>query len=623
MKKAFTLLISLFIAGTLIAQQRAMVDKSLRGNYKEKPKPVLEANNFGPSSPSILKTVGITAEEDEVGITRYDDQSNAAMQNRIYLYDDGTIGVTWIFGLLDGDGFSDRGAGYNYFDGNAWGDPPDARVEDERCGWPSYSPWGENGEVIVTHTGADGYKISKRTEKGTSDWEFTLFPGPPDHEYTIWNRSITSGIDHSRLHVLSLTAPTAYAGTVYEGLDGALTYSYSDDGGESWEMEHELLDGMTSDDYFGFNSDNYSWAEPKGDVIAFIVGAEWHDLFLMKSTDGGDTWTKTVIWNHPFPLWDPNAQFVTETFYCNDGAHHVALDNDGKAHVVFGINSTYSDGTTTYWDPLVGGIAYWNEDMPAFSDELMALSPYGDPGTELVEDYNFIGWEQDVDGDGDITYLNEIAYYYLGLSSMPQIVVGQNNDLYVVYSSVTETFSNGTMNFRHIWARMSPNGGVFWSDFFDLTSDLIHIFDECVYPSVAANSDENIYLTYQKDGEPGNMVWGGQGGYGDNDIVVMKVSKDDITGINENKAFIHDYDVGQNQPNPFSTSTTINVNLRKQAMLHLEVINMMGKQVYKKALQANPGMNSFEINAEGMAKGVYFYTVKAGDSSVTKKMIIE
>lgn len=622
MKTLFTLLLSICIAIPMLAQQRPMVDKSLRDIAVKKQAPILESNPFQPQSTPMVKAAQLTPVEDIVGPTRYDVQANAALQNRIHKYEDGTIGVTWTYALNDAASYDDRGAGYNFFDGIEWGDPPFERVEDERCGWPSYAPWGENGEIVVSHTGGDGYKISKRTEKGTGDWEYELLAGPPDHEYLIWNRSITSGVDRSRLHVISLTASTAYQGTVYEGLDGALTYSYSDDGGETWPIEHEILDGMTADEYFGFNSDNYTWAEPRAGVVAFIVGAEWHDMFLMKSTDGGETFEKTLIWEHPYPLYD--FTYATDTLYCSDGAHHVAIDDNGKVHVVFGINRTYADDAgSTFWFPFVDGVGYWNEDMPAFSDDLNALSPYDDPGSEMIEDYNLIAWAQDVDGDGEVTYLDDYGIYYLGLSSMPQIVIGQNNDLYVVWSAITETYDNGLMNYRHLWARMSPDGGTFWSDFFDITSDLVHIFDECVYPSCSPTSDDNIYLVYQQDNEPGNAVWGAQHAAVDNNITVMQVSKDEITNVKEHKTPFYSYDVRQNIPNPFSGSTRIEVNVRESSRLELEVTNMTGQVVYRAAQEATPGMNKFYFSGEDLAKGVYFYTVRGGESSVTKKMIVE
>jgi hypothetical protein len=298
-------------------------------------------------------------------------------------------------------------------------------------------------------------------------------------------------------------------------------------------------------------------------------------------------------------------------------------------HVAFGINRSISDGTTMSWYPFVGGIAYWNENMETFSDNLNALNPYGHPDSELIEDYNLIGWTQDVDGDGEVTFegigTENLGLYYVGLSSMPQLVLGDNNELYLVYSSVTETYSTGPggANFRHLWFRMSPDGGETWEGFYDLTSDLIHLFDECVYPSCAPYTDENIYLLYQADSEPGVNIWGTGHAPVDNRIVFMTIFKGDITGTNEEKEMITDYEVGQNYPNPFDESTQVNVILEKPASLRLEVTNLTGQKVFESIRDAKPGVNIFTIEAADLPKGIYFYTVKAGNNAVTRKMIVE
>jgi hypothetical protein len=65
------------------------------------------------------------------------------------------------------------------------------------------------------------------------------------------------------------------------------------------------------------------------------------------------------------------------------------------------------------------------------------------------------------------------------------------------------------------------------------------------------------------------------------------------------------------------------VNLRKKSTLTLEVVNLMGQTVYRQLSEARPGMNTFTIEAGNLVNGVYFYTIKAGSSSVTKKMIVE
>lgn len=616
-----TLLLAIVFITPIFAQKHAIVAPELRNRAVLKPAPSLEAYTFEKPVSTTMKSVKLTPAEENIGITRYDDQSNSSMQNRMYLFDDGTIGATWIFGMVE-TAFADRGAGYNYFDGSSWMTAPSSRVEDERCGWPSYAPLGETGEVIVSHTAAAGYKISQRDIKGTGDWNYSLFPGPAGHEVVIWNRSITSGVDHSKLHILSLTASDQYSGTPYEGLNGALLYSYSIDGGQTWEMQNEILDGMTSDDYYGFTSDVYTWAEPKGENLAFVVGESWLDLFLMKSTDGGESFEKTVIWENPYPLFNVTVPTVTDTFYCADGASSVVIDNSGKVHVAFGINRAYADDAGTYWFPYVDGIAYWNEDMSTFSNDLNALNPYGDPASELIEDYNLIAWSQDVDNDGVVTFADDYGTYYLGISSMPQLVCGQQNQLYLIYSSMTETFTNGTTNYRHLWARVSPDNGIDWGEFHDLTSDIVHIFDECVYPSCAANSDDNIYLVYQRDTDPGNAAWTGQHPYVDNSIVFMAVDKDEITAVNENKEVLDIQNVSQNQPNPFNGKSQVQIILNEATDMTLKIATINGQQIYQTNRKAHAGLNSFTINAEGWPQGIYFYTVTAGDVSVTKKMVI-
>jgi hypothetical protein len=341
---------------------------------------------------------------------------------------------------------------------------------------------------------------------------------------------------------------------------------------------------------------------------------------LLKSTDGGNTWAKTIIWEHPYPFH--NGQ-VTDTFYCADGAHSLDFDDNGIAHVVFGINRTVCDGISTYWFPAVGGIGYWNENRPTFSNNLNALSPYGDPGSELEEDYSLIGWSQDINGNGQLDILDELSLYYVGLSSMPQIMVKGLNEIFVVYSSVTETYDNGLQNYRHLWARYSSEG-LYWGNFCDLTNNPSHIFDECVFPSLAPYSDNYLtyYLTYQRDIEPGLAELGDEDPYGENYITFMKTVIG--VGIPEKQESGEIFSVSQNQPNPFSSETKVKVELFESANVTLTIKTLTGQKVLnidKGFLQR--GVHLFTINALRINPGLYFYTVNAGEFFTTKKMIIE
>ncbi len=211
---------------------------------------------------------------------------------------------------------------------------------------------------------------------------------------------------------------------------------------------------------------------------------------------------------------------------------------------------------------------------------------------------------------------------------MPEIIIDDMNRIFVVFSSITETYTSGSpeQTCRHLWARTSPNGE-WWGSFTDITASPIHIIDDCVYPSITESSDgESIVVVYQHDNQPGNSLQGNPAtAIGENSISVMTVQKDEIwTSVKENNIPVFDYDVMQNYPNPFTGSSTVKVNVRQTTTLSLEVVNMMGQVVYTvDAGVAQPGMNTINIDGTKLTTGVYFYTVKAGETSITKKMIVE
>jgi len=566
-------------------------------------------------------------DDTSTAVTTYDMQTNKTDLNRIYLYPDGTIGAvcTWS-ATTSGSTFPDRGTGYNYFNGSVWGAKPTARVETAiRTGWPSYAPFGANGEIFIAHNVTAGVALimATRTTKGTGTWNVTQPAGlvpPTGATVMAWPRMVTNGTNRNNIHIIALTEPVANGGTTYQGLDGALLYNRSTDGGTTW-IGWQLLPGMTSSQYMSIEADAYAWAEPKGDTLCFVVGGAWEDEFIMKSTNNGTTWTKTKIWTCNYDLWPGTTN--TDTFYCSDGSHAVALDNNGKAHVVFGRQRSLGDNTgAKYWFSFTDGLIYWNEDMPELPQK-------------LDQDSLFIGWIQDTTVYNQS--LTQLAWYYCSLSSMPAMVIDKNNFIFVTWASVTTLLDPNNYMLRHLFARASINDGATWCDtIVEITSNFFQYhWEECVYPSASPTStDSSIFLLFQGDLEAGIYLNGGitpgiqgQMDITNNDILFIRHSKSDLTcipmGIDQKKNR-PSMMVSQNVPNPFTNQTLVDIVLNKPGSLSLDVYSLIGQKVMEiDKGTVNPGNYRFTLKSAQLTPGVYFYTVRCNNEVSTHKMIVE
>ncbi|MGC8864434.1 MAG: T9SS type A sorting domain-containing protein [Bacteroidales bacterium] len=617
MRKFTLVALCMLVVGAVMAQStRVKLNGSTIAVKKEKAisegvSPVKEVTPFVNPATDVI--------EEDLGTTNYDLQSNSCSPyGRLYVYPDGTKAGVWTIGK-NPTAYPDRGTGYNYYNGTQWGPDPTARIETVKTGWPSYAPCGPNGEIVIAHqSGTKGLWVAKRENKGTGTWTEKELAAPAGASGLLWPRMISTGPDHNTIHVIALTAPTANGGTVYQGLDGAVIYCKSEDGGETFG-QWQLFPELSSSYYLGFGGDSYSFLIPYENHIAFVIADNDKDLIIMHSADNGDTWEKTIVWEHPYPFF--SSSMVTDKFYCPDGSAHGAIDKYGRIHLAFGVNRAYSDGSGSFWFPWVDGVAYWNSDMPTWlGGDTSALNP-----DTLYNHGNLIGWMQDINGNGELDLVSlggGYSLYYLSPTSMPQLIYDNENDiLYCAFVSVTETFNNGTQDYRHIWARISYDNGATWGDFIDLTGGIFHIFDECVFPSISPTFDNGRpALIYQRDNEPGLSVRGDSDPPTTNYITYMVI--DNYVGVNDSQKT--NINVSQNYPNPAHGLTRVMVNTNANTNLSLTLTNLAGQKVMEiNKGQVNAGTHIFDINTHGLTPGIYFYTVNAGTQKTTLKMMVK
>ncbi|MEM8908144.1 MAG: endonuclease/exonuclease/phosphatase family protein [Bacteroidota bacterium] len=78
-----------------------------------------------------------------------------------------------------------------------------------------------------------------------------------------------------------------------------------------------------------------------------------------------------------------------------------------------------------------------------------------------------------------------------------------------------------------------------------------------------------------------------------------------------------------NSPNPFAATTLIPYQLAQAADVSIHVHNLLGEElaVWKQGRQA-AGYHQFELNNRNWGAGIYYYTLRAGQQQISRKMII-
>lgn len=583
----------------------------------------------------------------QLGTTFYDLQTNSSPGRRIVLHTDGTISAVWTSSPTDADGFPDRGAGYNYYNGTQWLSDRDDRIESNtRTGWPSLSVLEDGSEMIVAHeSNTGGFAVSTNGAKGSTN--FTTVDGILDDEtilntnrVPIWNRSVaTNGKLHLICNYWSSEDNNVDVVTI-DGVPSPTTYSRWDIAGDTADVFHSLLPGYDSSLYTSGGGDRYA-IDAQGNTVAILMGGLGEPVSLWKSTDNGQNWTYTDVDNFAYKgVKGPAALLISgDTVMSNDGSLDVMIDAAGVVHAFWGVSSvlgnTNADGDTVigFFPGQMRTLAHWKE---------------GDIEPQML------GGGIDMDGDGELLYAEETwqnltaeGSVPTGLNSatrtgatsiitMPSASIDQDGNIFVTYSAPVEGVTHFLdANFRDIHVMYSTNGGTDWSEPQNLTQSRDA---ECNFPNAAKMSNEFLHLIWQQDETPGTFLQNHSAAFGThpneiNEINYAAIPVSDIlndvigqnlVSVNEQTKDAEVFVVSQNQPNPFNGSSDVIIYLRDASPLTLTVTDILGNVINQGDLgMMNAGNHTVNIDGSELSSGIYFYTISSEFNSITKKMQVK
>jgi hypothetical protein len=614
----------------------AVVDDSYKNGNTTKP--IIQPSNSGSTKKVASTTQTI------IGKTWYDLQSNASVGDRIVVNPDGTIAACWTIEPTDpGTNYPNRGTGYNYYNGSAWGPMPTSRIESMKTGWGNVVNTGTGKELILSHDGAAGLQASNRSTKGTGPWATALaYNSVSGAAVSTWPRMVGT-----------TTGDTIYSVAVgngaYAGLDIPVLFSRSTDAGLTWDIQNVIPNGLDATKFTGFGGDSYAIAA-HGSTVAIVAGGLDTDVALVKSIDGGNTWTiNRRIYEFPIPLYnsataisDIDNDGLQDTVLTNDGIFSIALDNNHMAHVFFGRTYMTGDGIEgTFFFYGVDGLCYWNESMP---DGAANLDPdVLSSSAVLVAGVTDLNANNEIDAGTPAAGTGSGYGRFRGsLTSYPSCAFDDQNNLYLSYASLNDTlrsFLNTDKNVRHIYVTKRLATAVNPDDFctpveLDLFGPSNLDIYEGMYASMAKRVDGNVHLVYMRDFAVGHGVPPSSGtnfDQGDNhlqtsEIVYAKIPVGDIggcplvTGIQDISSPVANLRL---YPNPASTSVTMDIQLANNVKLDISILNTVGQTVYSTVVSGIAGNNTVELNLDNLTSGLYFYQIKAGNSkAITKKFAV-
>ncbi len=368
-----------------------------------------------------------------------------------------------------------------------------------------------------------------------------------------------------------------YYGSTSPGDSSRILFSRSTNAGTNWLDPPIRINGLSGDcidddntmegavPAVGPNGELYdAWAGPK------ILHSQY-GIYFQKSTDGGTTWLSAPIYVCDQPGgWGYDISGI----YRANGLPMTCCDVS---------NGPYRGNIYINWTDSVS---------PGDHDVRLIKSTNGGLNWSTVRRVNDdpVGKEQFFTWmcvDQSTGYLYFVFYDRRNYSTT-------STDVYMARST---DGGNTFTNFLVSSSPFTPNAGTFFGDYTNVSAVNGHV--------------RPIWARLQS----GSLsVWTA--------LVEFPVAVE-----NESNQVPKSYTLSQNYPNPFNPSTTIKFTIPKNSQnenVQINVFDILGKKVATLVNENGLSAGTYEItwHATNFSSGVYFYTLRAGSFTDTKKLIL-
>ena len=363
---------------------------------------------------------------------------------------------------------------------------------------------------------------------------------------------------------------------------------YNSSGVKQWEKSYNNREN--SDDHLS------DMAIDNRDNIYITGTSDYYDdtshseyITIKYTPDGEQVWLATVpdgaSWLGGVPKlavdgWG-NSYIAGYTWSEDNPTYFITVKYDPAGRTVWA-ESTATDDLIPLYDMVVGqlGHLYLSRTSPNSSNNREVITTkYRTDGTKI--------WQQTLDA---------------GLNNdVSDIEVDREGNLYVTGSTYINWWNNesdiNTVKYNSDgekkWAVQYASPGI--------TADDPH--------KVAVDEAGDVFLLAHISGGPGS-IW---------KLLKYTQTEDDRLI----PAVVQELELMANLPNPFNNQTIINYRLPQPSNVTIRIFNVRGQLTLSRDLSEQPaGEHFFYLNATGLASGIYYYQIQAGDFLKTRKMAL-
>ncbi len=320
----------------------------------------------------------------------------------------------------------------------------------------------------------------------------------------------------------------------------------------------------------------------------------------------------SFLFSQPFPF-EPDANTIG-LWHLNEGNGDIAFDTSGNS-----LDGTLENGVS--WDS--GGMF---GSCLMFSADYHRVRVADDSILDISTDLTLEAWiKLDSTNNGGMIISkwhtntsNPKGQYNLGITSTNKLIcyLGDDTSQYIINSDsiliefdqwtmVSAVYSNGQVGLFINSEQVASS---------DVPFDSLTILDYPHDDLFIGDLWTDAYYPYSFDGKI-------------DEVRISNIARYQITitDIEDNNKHILPLSIllEQNYPNPFNPTTTIQYAIPTEGIVTLKVYNILGQEIRTLVNEEKPaGTYEVEFDGTGLASGIYFYKLQAGNFIETKKTLL-